>query len=51
MDVLLNLLGLLLMVGIALLDGVGSGLLTAKRLAETNEPTSKTDTTERNTES
>lgn len=51
MDFLLDLLGLLLIVGITLLGIVGSGLLTAKRMAETNEPTPKTDTTERNTES
>ncbi len=51
MDLLLNLLGLLLILGIALLGIVGSGLLTAKRMAETNEPTSNTDTTERNIES
>ncbi|WP_271177225.1 hypothetical protein [Leifsonia poae] len=51
MDLLLNLLGLLLIVGTALLGIVGSGLLTAKRMAETNEPTPKTDTAERNTES
>lgn len=51
MDLLLNLLGLLLILGIALVGIVGSGLLTAKRMAEMNEPTPKTDTTERNTES
>lgn len=51
MDLLLNLLGLLLIVGIALLGIAGSGLLTAKQMAETTEPTLKTNTTERNTES
>ncbi|QIZ97783.1 hypothetical protein [Leifsonia sp. PS1209] len=51
MDLLLNLLGLLLIVGIALLGIAGSGLLTAKRMAEMSEPTLNTDTPERNTES
>lgn len=51
MSLLLNLLGLLLIVGIALLGIAGSGLLNAKGMAMTNEPTLKTGTTERNTES
>jgi hypothetical protein len=51
MDLLLNLLGLLGLICITLLGIVGSGLLTARRMAETTIHTSKTDTTERNTES
>ncbi|MEY9951672.1 hypothetical protein [Leifsonia sp. EB34] len=51
MNLLLNVLGLLLVVGITLLGIVGSGLLAASRMAETEEPVSRTDTAERKTQS
>ncbi|MGO4535192.1 hypothetical protein [Leifsonia sp. 2MCAF36] len=51
MDILLNLLGLLAIVGIALLGIIGSGLLAARRMAEISQPDPRTDPTERNTES
>lgn len=51
MNLLLNVLGLLLVVGITLLGIVGSGLLAAKRMTETEQPVSRTDRTERKTQS
>lgn len=51
MELLLNVLGLLLIIGITLLGIVGSGLLAAKRMTETREPESRTDPTERKTHS
>ncbi len=51
MNLLLNVLGLLLVVGITLLGIVGSGLLAARRMTETEEPESRTDTAERKTQS
>ena len=51
MDLILNLLRLLLIVGIALLGILGSGLLAARRMNETTKPEPSTDPTERNQES
>lgn len=51
MDLLLNVLGLLLVVGITLLGIAGSGLLAARRMTETEEPELRTDTAERKTQS
>ena len=51
MDLLLNVLGLLLIVSIALLGITASGLLAAKRMAHGNPPDLSTDATERKTES
>ncbi|WP_433861802.1 hypothetical protein [Streptomyces sp. L7] len=51
MDLILNLLRLLLIVGIALLGILGSGLLAAWRMSERKEPEPSTDPTERNQES
>lgn len=51
MDLLLNLLRLLLIVGIALLGILGSGLLAARRISERNDLEPSTDPTERNQES
>lgn len=51
MDLLLNLLRLLLIVGIALLGILGSGLLAARRMSEGKDLEPSTDLTERNQES
>jgi len=51
MNLLLNVLGLLLVVGITLLGIVGSGLLAARRITESEEPVLRTDTAERKTQS
>lgn len=51
MELLLNVLGLLLIIGITLLGIVGSGLLTAKRMIETQKPQPRTNHTERKTHS
>ncbi|HWU33073.1 MAG TPA: hypothetical protein VN108_09370 [Marmoricola sp.] len=51
MDLLLNVLGLLLIVSIALLGITGSGLLAARRMARSDPPDPSTDATERKTES
>ena len=50
-DVALNLLRLLLILGIALLGILGSGLLAARRMSEQYETEPSTDSTERNQES
>ncbi|MEV8213943.1 hypothetical protein [Leifsonia sp. NPDC077715] len=51
MNLLLTLLGVLGLVAVTLLGIVGSGLLTAKRMAETNEPESRKEPTGRKTTS
>lgn len=51
MDLLLNVLGLLLIVSIALFGIAGSGLLAARRMAHANPPDRSTDAIERKTES
>lgn len=51
MNLLINLLGLLAIVGLALLGIAGSGLLAARRMTETHEPDPTTEPTERNKES
>lgn len=51
MNLLINILGLVALVAIALLGILGSGLLAARRIAETNDSATRTDTPERNTES
>ena len=51
MNLLLNVLGLPLIIGITLLGIVGSGLLAARRMTETEEPESITDPAERKTQS
>ena len=51
MELLLNVLGLMLIVGITLLGIVGSGLLAARRMTEAEEPVSRRDTAERKTQS
>jgi hypothetical protein len=51
MELLLNVLGLLLIIGITLLGIVGSGLLAAKRMTETQELEPRTNHTERKTRS
>ena len=51
MELTLNLLRLLLIVGIALLGILGSGLLAARRMGERKEPELSTDPTDRNQES
>lgn len=45
MNLLLTLLGVLGLVAVTLLGIVGSGLLAAKRMAETNETDPRTDPT------
>ncbi|MFF1571414.1 hypothetical protein ACFVWR_01600 [Leifsonia sp. NPDC058292] len=51
MELLQNVLGLLLIVGITLLGIVGSGLLAANRMTETRDPEPRTNHTERKTHS
>lgn len=51
MDIILNLLRLLLIVVIALLGILGSGLLAAHRMSERKEAEPSTEPTERNHES
>jgi hypothetical protein len=51
MELLLNVLGLLLIIGITLLGIVGSGLLTARRMTDTQEPEPRTNDIERKTQS
>lgn len=51
MDLILNLLGLLGLICIALLGIAASGYLAARRMRETQEPELSTDPTERNQES
>ncbi|MFP3466941.1 hypothetical protein [Leifsonia sp. SIMBA_070] len=51
MNLLINLLGLLGIICVALLGIAASGYLAARRMRETNEPEPSTDLTERNTES
>jgi len=51
MELLLNVLGLLLIIGITLFGIVGSGLLTARRMAESQEPEPRTNDIERKTHS
>ncbi|WP_431219332.1 hypothetical protein [Leifsonia xyli] len=51
MDLLINLLGLLGLICIALLGIAASGYLTARRMREAQEPEPSTDPTERNQES
>jgi hypothetical protein len=48
MDLLINLLGLLGLIGIALLGIAASGYLAAWRMREAQEPELSTDSTERN---
>lgn len=51
MNVLINLLGLMALICVALLGITASGYLAARRMREANEPEPSTDLTERNTES
>lgn len=50
-DLILNLLGLLVLISIALLGIAASGYLAARRMREAQEPEPSTDPTERNQES
>lgn len=51
MNLILNLLGLLGLITIALLGIAASGYLAARRIREAQEPEPSTDSTERNQES